>query len=79
MIEVRPDLDSALVRHFATPAEDARVGRTAAALQANGFTVFRATDGAEAKRIVVGLITEGGDRCTRARHSPWRHRASPRR
>ena len=40
MIEVQPDLDSTLRRRFAVPAEDARVRRTAAALEANGITVL---------------------------------------
>jgi hypothetical protein len=42
-------------------ADDARVTRTATALGENGITVFRATDAAEARRIVLGLIPEGAD------------------
>jgi hypothetical protein len=41
------------------PASDARVLRTAAALEANGITVLRAADAADAKRIVLGLIPDG--------------------
>ena len=41
MIEVQPDLDSTLRHRFAAPAEEARVRRTAAALEANGITVRR--------------------------------------
>jgi len=59
MIEVQPDLDSTLRRRFAVPAEDARVRRTAAALEANGITVLRARNSAEAKRIVLDLIPAG--------------------
>ena len=33
--------------------------RTAAALEANGISVLRAADAAEAKRIVLGLIPDG--------------------
>ena len=55
MIEVQPDLDSTLRRRFAVPAEDARVRRTAAALEAN----LRARKSAEAKRIVLDLIPAG--------------------
>jgi L-lactate utilization protein LutC len=44
---------------FATRADDARVARTAAALEANGVRVFRAANAAEAKRIVLDLIPAG--------------------
>jgi hypothetical protein len=57
--EVRPDLDRTLSRGFAAPAEDVRVRRTAAALEANGITVLRAATSAEAKRIVLDLIPAG--------------------
>ena len=59
MIEVQPDLDSTLRRRFAVPAEEARVRRTAVALEANGITVLRAGNSAEAKRIVLDLIPAG--------------------
>src|SRR4051794_7688427 len=59
MIEVQPDLDSTLRRRYAAPAEEASVTRTAAALEANGITVVRASDGAEAKRIILDLIPLG--------------------
>jgi hypothetical protein len=59
MAAVQPDLDSTLRRRFANPAEDARVRRTAAALEGNGITVLRARDSAEAKRIVLDLIPDG--------------------
>ena len=44
---------------FGVPATDARVLRTAAALERNGITVLRAADAAEAKRIVLDLIPQG--------------------
>ena len=59
MTEVQPDLDRTLSRRFAAPAEDARVTRTAAALEAHGISVLRAPNGAEAKRIVLDLIPDG--------------------
>ena len=59
MTEVRPNLYKTLSRRFATPADDARVTRTAAALEANGITVLRAANSAEAKRIVLDLIPAG--------------------
>ena len=58
-IELQPDLDHSIRRRFGTVADDARVRRTAAALEANGINVIRATDAAEAKRIVLDLIPEG--------------------
>ena len=61
MTEVQPLIKTSSRRstpggQFAVPAEEARVARTAAALEANGITVFRAPNSAEAKRIVLGLI-----------------------
>jgi hypothetical protein len=57
--ELKPLLDADVVRRFGTEADEARVRRTAAALEANGITVLRAADTAEAKRIVMGLIPKG--------------------
>jgi hypothetical protein len=57
--ELNPDLDREVQRRFGTPADDARVVRTAAALEANGISVLRAADAADAKRIVLGLIPAG--------------------
>jgi LUD domain len=59
MTEVKLDLDRKLNSRFEAPAEDARVRRTAAALEANGITVHRAPNKAEAKRIVLDLIPAG--------------------
>ena len=56
--ELQPELDS-LNRRFATVANEARVTRAAAALEANGITAIRAANSAEAKRIVMGLLPAG--------------------
>ena len=57
--EVQLDLDQSIKSRFGTVADDARVTRTAAALEANGIRVLRAADAAEAKRVVLGLIPDG--------------------
>jgi len=57
--QLLPDLDRDINRRFGTLAEDVRVKRTAAALEAKGISVLRAADAAEAKRIVLGLIPAG--------------------
>ena len=59
MITATDRAESAASERFATPSDEAEVLRTAAALEANGFTVLRARDAAEARRIVLGLIPEG--------------------
>jgi LUD domain len=56
--ELDTDLDQ-LSHRWATKADDDRVKRTMAALEANGITALRAADAAEAKRIVLDLIPEG--------------------
>jgi hypothetical protein len=58
-IELQLDLDPSIKRRFGTVADDARVTRTVAALEANGIRVFRAADAVDAKRIVLGLIPDG--------------------
>src|SRR6184192_3732409 len=55
-VEVGPD--GSLTRRWGTRADDLRVERTMAALEANGITVFRAPDAAAAKRIVLELIPD---------------------
>jgi hypothetical protein len=57
--ELQLDLDPSIIREFGTLAGDARVTRTAAALEANGISVLRAADAAEAKRAVLRLIPDG--------------------
>jgi L-lactate utilization protein LutC len=57
--ELRPNLDRSISRRFGRLSDEARVNRTAAALESNGIGVLRAADAAEAKRIVLGLIPDG--------------------
>jgi L-lactate utilization protein LutC len=57
--ELQAGLDQSILRRFGTVADDARVERATAALEANGISVLRATDKADAKRIVLDLIPEG--------------------
>jgi hypothetical protein len=59
--EVLPDVHPDLVRRFGTLAEDPRVRRAAAALEANGISVQRAADAAEAKEVVLSLIPDGSE------------------
>ena len=56
--EVELDPDGSLTRRWGTRANDGRVKRTMTALEANGFTVLRASDAAAAKRIVLELIPD---------------------
>ena len=58
-IEPHLDLDGSMSRRFGTVADEAQVKLTAAALEANGISVLRAADAAEAKRIVLDLIPDG--------------------
>jgi hypothetical protein len=57
--DVQLELDESLQRRFGTVADDARVTRTAAALEANGIQAIRAASATEAKRIVLGLLPDG--------------------
>jgi hypothetical protein len=57
--ELKPTLDPSINRRFGTLSDNARVKRTAGALEANGINVLRATGSAEAKRIVLDLIPDG--------------------
>jgi LUD domain len=57
--ELQLDLDPSIRRRFGTVADDARVTRTAAALEGNGISVLRAANAAEAKRIVLDLVPDG--------------------
>jgi hypothetical protein len=57
--ELSPALDRSLEHRFGTLADEPRVQQTAAALEANGISVLRAADAADAKRIVLGLIPDG--------------------
>jgi hypothetical protein len=53
------DLDRSVSTRFARLADDARVQRAAAALEANGINVLRTADAAEARRVVLDLIPDG--------------------
>jgi hypothetical protein len=57
--EPEPDVQRSLSRRFGTLADESRVKRTTAALEANGISVLRAADASEARRIVLGLIPHG--------------------
>jgi hypothetical protein len=56
--QVEVDPDEALTQRWGTRADDVRVKRTMAALEANGITALRARDAAAAKRIVLDLIPD---------------------
>jgi hypothetical protein len=57
--EITPELEKSLSRQFATVPDDARVARTATALEANGISIVRAANGVDAKRIVLELVPAG--------------------
>jgi len=57
--ELEPTLDRSMSLRWGTRADEARVQRTIAALEANGIRVLTAADAAEAKRIVLDLIPDG--------------------
>jgi hypothetical protein len=57
--EATPQLDPSITRRFGTVADDARVKRASAALEANGIEVLRAANAAEAKEIVLALLPDG--------------------
>jgi len=55
--ELEPGVDEA--SRFGSLADDGSVKRATAALEANGIRVLRATDAADARRIVLSLIPDG--------------------
>jgi hypothetical protein len=57
--ELEPTLDQSAGSPFGMLADEASVRRAATALEANGMTVVRAADAAEAKQMVLGLIPDG--------------------
>jgi len=61
IVGLEPDLDRSMSRRWATKADDVRVKRTIAALEAHGIGALRAADLAEAKRLVLDLIPEGSE------------------
>src|SRR5437588_2448629 len=56
--QLEVDTDGSRSRRWGTVADDVRVKRTIAALEANGISALRASDAAEAKRIVLDLIPD---------------------
>jgi hypothetical protein len=58
-LETVDTVDLTPAARFATVADESTVQHTADALAANGFTVLRARDAADARRIVLELIPEG--------------------
>lgn len=61
MILTQPAADTAVTRRWATIPADDRIEGTAAALREHGFTVVRAADRAEAKRLVLDMLPEGAE------------------
>ena len=59
--ELLPDVDPEIARRFGTLADDTRVRRATAALEAHGISVLRAADSAAAKEVVLGLIPDGSE------------------
>ena len=57
--ELEPNIHPSISQQFGTVGDDARVKRTAAALEANGIAVRRAAHPGEARKIVLGLIPKG--------------------
>jgi L-lactate utilization protein LutC len=57
--ELRPDVDPEISRRFGIVADDSRVRRATTALEANGISVLRAADAAEAREVVLRLIPDG--------------------
>ena len=57
--EIEVDPNGSLSQRWGIVADDARVKRTMAALEAHGISVLRASDAAAAKRIVLDLIPDG--------------------
>jgi hypothetical protein len=60
MIETR-EAERATPSRFERPASEASVRRATVALEANGITVLRARNAAEARRIVLQLVPEGSE------------------
>lgn len=67
--ELLTDLDGSITRRFGTVADDARVARATTSLEANGISVLRAADAAEARGIVLGLIPAGSPSSSSMRSS----------
>ena len=59
MITTTQRIEAPQDTRFGTPATETQVRRAVAALEANGITVRRARDAADARRIVLELIPDG--------------------
>jgi LUD domain len=57
--ELNPGIDPSITPRFGTVADDARVKRATAGLEANGINVLRAANAAEAKDLVLALVPDG--------------------
>lgn len=57
----RPNSDLNVTDRFGSVASEARQRRAAAALEEHGIRVLRATDGAQARQIVLDLIPDGAE------------------
>src|SRR5260221_10362318 len=59
--EPLPRVEPEAARRFGTLADATSVRRATAALEANGISVLRAANAAEAKDVVLGLIADGSE------------------
>jgi hypothetical protein len=59
--DLQPGTERSLSRRYATLADEASVRTATAALEANGITVLRAGDTAQAKDLILGMIPEGSE------------------
>src|SRR5438445_10906196 len=57
--DTKLELDPQVRERYTTLADEGTVDAAAAALEGNGITVLRATNGAAAKQLVVGLVPAG--------------------
>ncbi len=59
--QIEARLDTPLTHEFGGPKSEGRIRRTAAAMEANGLTVLRASNAAQAREIVLGLVPDGSE------------------
>jgi YkgG family uncharacterized protein len=59
--ELQPDLDRSIRRRFGTVADQVSIKRATVALEANGISVLRAANAAEAREMVLDLIPDGSE------------------
>src|SRR5256885_16104739 len=70
--EVEVDPDGSLTRRWGTKADDVRVKRTMAALEAKGMTVLQASDAAPPKQMGLDLIPDEPPGTQAASQTPYR-------